>query len=357
MHCNIALVAAAVSLVGAIPHSGGHVHRHPQRAAQHLAQRSPASSPLASLAGRAADNNSGPIGQCGGTSGITCPQGLCCSPFNFCGVGPNYCGTGCQPGYGTCSSANATGATGQNDPNAPHPTSSAGGPPPNKPTSDPVKGNPPPSPYSGGQGSDSYKHYTGNGEPSSGWPSQDSWVSFDHMWNSNLQLISSSCVEFSQTINSKDENNDLKSAIQSVANDANIDPRFVLAIVMQESKGCVRAPTTTYSVPNPGLMQSHDGSGTCNSAGSGQVPCPSSTIEQMVRDGVDGTASGDGLKQGIARAGCDDVSRYYKAARIYNSGSIPSSGDLGAAGATTCYASDIANRLTGWVNAPHGCTS
>lgn len=43
------------------------------------------------------------------------------------------------------------------------------------------------------------------------------------------------------------------------------------------------------------------------------------------------------------------------AARLYNSGSIAPGGDLGAGGSTHCYASDIANRLTGWVHAAHAC--
>lgn len=33
---------------------------------------------------------------------------------------------------------------------------------------------------------------------------------------------------------------------------------------MQESGGCVRAPTTNWGVRNPGLMQDHNGVGTRN---------------------------------------------------------------------------------------------
>ena len=47
---------------------------------------------------------------------------------------------------------------------------------------------------------------------------------------------------------------------------------------------------------------------------------------------------------------------YYKAARIYNSGSIASTKNLGQGIATHCYASDIANRLTGWATGPSSCT-
>ena len=49
-----------------------------------------------------------------------------------------------------------------------------------------------------------------------------------------------------------------------------VDHRFILAVIMQESGGCVRAPTTNYGVRNPGLMQDHNGSGTCNENGNVQ---------------------------------------------------------------------------------------
>ncbi len=77
---------------------------------------------------------------------------------------------------------------------------------------------------------------------------------------------------------------------------------------------------------------------------------------QMIQEGTGGTTWGDGLAQCLNSAGTSDVSAFYKAARIYNSGSIDKSGDLGKGIATHCYASDIANRLTGWVQYPRNCT-
>lgn len=75
----------------------------------------------------------------------------------------------------------------------------------------------------------------------------------------------------------------------------------------------------------------------------------------MTRDGVTGTAKGDGLQQCFEQSGrgqgayIDEAARYYRAARLYNSGSIESDGDLGhARGARSCYCSDLANRLIGW---------
>lgn len=157
---------------------------------------------------------------------------------------------------------------------------------------------------------------------------------------------------------SSTELSDMQSAIQSVASASGVDPRFILAVIIQESEGCVRVPTTDNGVVNPGLMQSHDGTGTCNSDGDVQDPCPMSEITQMIEDGTEGTSSGDGLEQCLSESGATDVSMYYKAARIYNSGSIASDGNLDDGnGATPCYSCDIANRLTGWVDATSCCGS
>lgn len=149
---------------------------------------------------------------------------------------------------------------------------------------------------------------------------------------------------------------ELKSAITTVAANNNIDPRFVLSIIMQESNGCVRVITTSWSVENPGLMQSHDGTGSCNNGTVVQSPCPASEITQMVEDGTAGTSSGDGLVQCITETGVTDVSMYYRAARIYNGGvGGYDANDLGSGCCTLCYSSDVANRLTGWSTGTSGC--
>ncbi|KAJ2975888.1 hypothetical protein NQ176_g5260 [Zarea fungicola] len=154
----------------------------------------------------------------------------------------------------------------------------------------------------------------------------------------------------------------IKNAISSVSAQAGIDARFVLAIIMQESKGCVRVPTTISpdgSVRNPGLMQDHNGAGTCV----GKNPCPASAITQMIKDGVLGTqgrpGGGDGLKQTLAQAmkatHDSGAQAYYAAARIYNSGSATYENLRDGRGATNCYAIDVANRLTGWALANTKC--
>ncbi|TGO49125.1 hypothetical protein BCON_0220g00110 [Botryotinia convoluta] len=204
----------------------------------------------------------------------------------------------------------------------------------------------------------SYTVYSGDGDASVGWPTESDWISsFDTMFDNQNSVLKASCTQFGVDNNSDDEISDLKSAISEVAETTGIDSRFILAIVMQESNGCVRAPTTVYSISNPGLMQSHEGSGSCNSGSSIQNPCPKSEMVQMITDGTAGTSSGDGLAQCLKESAATDVSKYYKAARIYNSGSIGSSGNLGDGVATHCYATDIANRLTGWFSGTSSCDS
>lgn len=175
-------------------------------------------------------------------------------------------------------------------------------------------------------------------------------------FEANKGVMSSSCEQWGVPSTTEQEMSDMSDAIQSIGQSSGVDPRFILAIVMQESNGCVRAPTTNYGVTNPGLMQSHDGTGSCNN-GNVQNPCPKDEITQMIKDGTEGTSEGPGLKQLLSQAGSDDVTKYYKAARMYNSGSIASDGNLGQGIATHCYVSDIANRLMGWSTGPSSCNA
>jgi len=176
------------------------------------------------------------------------------------------------------------------------------------------------------------------------------------MFAINTEVINGGCTQFNVAANSPQETSDIATGIKQVATETGVDDRFILAILLQESNGCVRAPTSNYGVRNPGLMQDHDGSATCNEAGRIQNPCPTSTIAQMIREGVAGTSAGDGLVQTMKQAQGYGTSKYYVSARIYNSGSLASSGDLGDGIATHCYVSDIANRLTGWVYAKKACS-
>ncbi|KHN93922.1 uncharacterized protein MAM_08229 [Metarhizium album ARSEF 1941] len=199
---------------------------------------------------------------------------------------------------------------------------------------------------------DRYVFYQGSG---ANWPSQGAWGSFDSLWNTNLPLMQKSCGWNGWGAdNSGAEINSIKNAINQVSQATGVDRSFILSIIMQESKGCVRVPTTNNGVRNPGLMQSHNGSGSC----AGVTPCSGSAIAQMVRDGVAGTSFGDGLRQSLAKAkrAIGNNSRaYYAAARMYNSGSVDYNNLDNGLGSTPCYATDVANRLTGWTLAASQC--
>jgi len=198
------------------------------------------------------------------------------------------------------------------------------------------------------------KFFQGDGSVSDGWPAHTDWISFNTMFTMNLPNIMSSCSVYNTTAPSTSEIRALYTAIQKTAITTKVDHRFILAIILQESGGCPRATTTISSsgVSNPGLMQDHAGTASCNSNGKIQTPCPDDTIQDMVNEGTAGTVAGEGLAEIINNlAGLyGDVAVFYKAARYYNAGEIPKDGDLGAPGATRCYASDIANRLIGWTS-------
>ncbi|KAF3921021.1 hypothetical protein AA313_de0200378 [Arthrobotrys entomopaga] len=189
---------------------------------------------------------------------------------------------------------------------------------------------------------DSYTYYSGGPE---NFPSQSQWISFDAMFNANIPLMKQSCG----WNNWGPDNTDhligyIRTYIEQVARASRVDHRAILAVIMQESGGCLCVPTTNNGVINPGIMQSHNGVAF-------NPLQPVTTIRQMIIDGTMGTAYGDGLVQLLNQYG-----NYYKAFRAYNSGSISPDGNLSNGnGATPCYVSDIANRLTGWTLAPSSC--
>lgn len=200
-----------------------------------------------------------------------------------------------------------------------------------------------------------YTVFAGDGTPAQGWPQESQWKSFEDAWNANVATTLQSCTQFGMDNNSQEESDNIKKAIQEISGESGVKPEFILAIVMQESKGCVRAPTTNYGFDNPGLMQSFQGTSSCNPNGVGVVPCPYDQIKGMIADGS-GLNGEVGLKWGLQQSGATDVSQFYKAARIYNSGSIAADGNLNGGIATHCYATDVANRLIGWTDADsHDC--
>ncbi|KAI9713216.1 MAG: hypothetical protein M1820_001202 [Bogoriella megaspora] len=196
-----------------------------------------------------------------------------------------------------------------------------------------------------GAGTDSYTYYQGN---ASNFPAPSKWVSFKDMWTANLDTLQNSCGWLKYGPNSTPEIiQDIYDAIQDRAKASLVDHRIIFATIIQETNGCpLNTPTTSSGgTRNPGLMQSHNGQD--YDAKNSRL-----SILQMVQDGTQGTEHGWGL--------VDNFNTYgnpYKAMRGYNSGYIAESGNLSEkTGATACYVSDIANRLTGWVRAESKCS-
>ena len=123
-----------------------------------------------------------------------------------------------------------------------------------------------------------YKQFTGDGSKAAGWPVIADWHTWDSLFKINSALMKTSCANngFSAN-NSPTEIANIGKAIQTVGKNNGVDPRFVLAVVMEESAGCVRVPTTVSpdgTVRNPGLLQDHNGTGTC----ANRNPCPASEV-------------------------------------------------------------------------------
>lgn len=199
------------------------------------------------------------------------------------------------------------------------PTKTGGGPPTGG-----NGGNSIPGSTGGTNGGGGYVSYGG---PASNFPNPNQWQKYSLLWETNSRLM--------KFHDSDSEIAQIKSAIERVAREANVDVRVILCIIVQESGGNVRVPTTNNGVRNPGLMQSHNGA-EFNPAD------PAGSILQMVRDGTTGTKDGDGLKQCFQHQG-----NWYAAFRQYNSGRV-NAGDLNdPVGATPGYVRDAANRLMG----------
>jgi hypothetical protein len=160
--------------------------------------------------------------------------------------------------------------------------------------------------------------------------------------------------------NSPQETDQLFHSIERISWTAFLDKRFILAVLLQETKGCVRVHATRSQdgVRKPGLMQSHNGVAMCNSGPRGAPkyllnPCPEMEILGMIYEGVVGTSDNPddvSLLKMITRSGMGTVADLYRAARMYNTGPSASMWNLEEVSAgTSSYASDVANRMTGWV--------
>ncbi|TVY71427.1 hypothetical protein LSUE1_G006464 [Lachnellula suecica] len=233
-----------------------------------------------------------------------------------------------------------------------------------------------------GAGKDVYNCYSGSFQD---FPAKSKWISFTDMWNNAQSALKESCsnIESTGPGDSAAQITDILSSIQQVADTSLADHRFIFATIMQESSGCVNvetsknpdptqpdnpsfAATTAFTSTQPvsdpkefcslefltdnghrGLMQSAGGSSFVGNSASAAAQAAS--ITQMIIDGTQGTAKGDGLVQCINQYG-----NIYEAARCYNSGTVDPSDLNNGEGATSSYVNDIANRMTGWLNANNG---
>lgn len=151
---------------------------------------------------------------------------------------------------------------------------------------------------------DTYKLYSGDGSTAAGWPDKSLWPPFEKMWNNNKRTIETSCAVHqdwgSPGDPSPDEIRTLRDAIKATSTQTGVDARLILAIILQESKGCVRVPTTSVTISNPGLMQTYNGTASCNTGqlvngvlqpGKVLTPCPPEDIWKMIQEGTEGIST------------------------------------------------------------------
>ncbi|PQE08450.1 glycoside hydrolase protein [Rutstroemia sp. NJR-2017a BBW] len=198
-----------------------------------------------------------------------------------------------------------------------------------------------------GKGTDSYSCYSGSWES---FPPSSKWVSFDAMWNKTTSYLKESCANTGAfgPGDSQAQIDAMYDSIVKVSEASLVDPRFIFATILQESSGCVNIDTSKNPDPsqpdNPGLMQSVGGVKFVGNSASASAQAAS--IHQMIVDGVQGTSKGDGLVQCINQYG-----NIFEAARCYNSGEVNKSNLNDPKGATPSYVNDIANYMTGWLDA------
>ncbi|RAH82446.1 putative exo-beta-1,3-glucanase [Aspergillus japonicus CBS 114.51] len=178
------------------------------------------------------------------------------------------------------------------------------------------------------------EYYYCFGGAAANFPPFANWMGFTEMFDLNQQT-SMALVEDGPI------QGDIWNAIVQVSADAKVDPRLVLAVVMQESSGNVYVGCTNNGVENCGLMQAYAGSTSFDASD------PQGSITQMIVDGTQGTSAGGGLVQWFNNdnVGANTGGNPYNVLRGYNSGSINFNDLDDPQDATGSYVSDIANRL------------
>ncbi|KAL2072173.1 hypothetical protein VTL71DRAFT_11516 [Oculimacula yallundae] len=174
-----------------------------------------------------------------------------------------------------------------------------------------------------------YQYFSG---PTHQFPHPDRWAPYEHLIhiNERLMLLNSTPTEVFY----------IKKWIPLIAHESGVDARVILSIIMQESGGNVRNPTTLSPAPdfvkNTGLMQAHNGQ-------EWDERYPEWCVERMIRDGAQGTRYGDGLIQCFWKWDKD----WYHACRAYNSGRVNREDLSDGITATGHYVERVANRLIG----------
>lgn len=193
------------------------------------------------------------------------------------------------------------------------------------------------------------------------FPAISKWKTFNSMWEF---LKQTALLKIGQ--NTPQEVQAVYNGIQQVSKETKVDARIILAVIIQESTGNVRAPCTNNGVVNCGMMQSHNPiiqayDPNNMQASITQQVCPLPFLSflhpvaklinaSQIRDGVQGTSGaggGAGLVQLLNNAALTD-GNIYKALRAYNSGSLNKWNLSDGMGATPSYCSDIGNYLQGW---------
>ncbi|KAF2159564.1 hypothetical protein M409DRAFT_30039 [Zasmidium cellare ATCC 36951] len=196
-------------------------------------------------------------------------------------------------------------------------------------------------PISSHDSASSYRCY--NGDPKA-YPPSSQWLSYSTLWDLNRETILSA--------NGGDVylQHYIQVALEEVSSSYDIDPRFLLAILLQESKGDVQTPCIGPE-PRCGLLHAYKGS-IFNAAS------PQASITKMLEEGIKGAAQrGPGLLDllnGKPKFANVDVGDYFAVARAWNSGAVKE-GDLdvlppgkGRGRGEAGFVNDVANRLMGW---------
>lgn len=183
-----------------------------------------------------------------------------------------------------------------------------------------------PGSHGGKPGGGGYVQYHGS---AAGFPKPSNWATYKYLWGHNSNLMNAH--------DTKKQIHDIHNSINKVARQSRVDVRVILCVIMQESGGNVHVHSTDNGVPNRGIMQSHNGVAF-------DPDHAKRSILRMVKDGTEGTRSGDGIQDLKRRYG-----NIYEALRGYNSGSVNPQDLNDPLGATASYVKDVANRLMGHV--------